>query len=108
MEQVYSKCLTVSVFDGLDMDLVSFSMKLLQDNDASQVLGGSKILRAFVEQDQFRGDTLRRIGVAPGPLFCPRTEYHQLSPINLKLNTLSGVSLIVTVDLRTCPMNAIT
>lgn len=93
---MYSKCLTVSVFDGLEMDLVSYSMKLLQDNDASQVLGGSKILRAFVEQDQFRGDTLRRIGVAPGLLFCPRTENHQLTPINLQLNTLSGVSLIVT------------
>lgn len=82
---MYSKCLTVSVFDGLEMDLVSYSMKLLQDNDAKQVLGGSKILRAFVEQDQLRGDTLRRIGVAPGPLSCLRTEYHQLSPINLKL-----------------------
>lgn len=105
---MYSKCLTVSVFDGLEMDLVSYSMKLLRDNDASQVLGGSKILRAFVEQDQLRGDTLRRIGVAPGLLFCPQSANHQLPPINITLNTLSGVSIIVTVDLRTCPMNVIT
>lgn len=80
MQQVYSKCLTVSVFDGLEMDLVSYSIKLLQDNDSCRVLGGSKILRAFVEQDQFRGDTLRRIGVAPGLLFCPCTENHQTAP----------------------------
>lgn len=49
------------------MDLVSYSMELLQSNDDHEVLGGSRILKAFVERSHaFRSDTLRRIGITPG------------------------------------------
>lgn len=65
--QVYSRSLAASVFTGLEMDLVSYSMELLQSDDEKEVLGGLKILKTFVErQHDFQGDTLRRIGIAPG------------------------------------------
>jgi hypothetical protein len=49
------------------MNLVSYSMELLKSDDEKEVLGGSKILKAFVERSHaFQGDTLRRIGITPG------------------------------------------
>jgi hypothetical protein len=51
------------------MDLVSYSMELLQSDDGTEVLGGSRILKTFVDrQHAFHGDTLRRIGIKPGQL----------------------------------------
>ncbi|KAG6557506.1 hypothetical protein Mapa_000780 [Marchantia paleacea] len=69
---VYSACLKGSVFDGLEMDLVSFAIEWLQEEDYKQQLGGARLLNRIVSVDgkarcdYFAADCLRRLGTAPG------------------------------------------
>ncbi|CAM6047969.1 unnamed protein product, partial [Sphagnum compactum] len=68
--EVYSKCLRGSVFDGLDMDLVGYSLGLIQSDDAKQVLSGIRVLKALAyhENRTTRNDTFRRIGITLGAI----------------------------------------
>ncbi|GAB2295146.1 hypothetical protein Dimus_029320 [Dionaea muscipula] len=59
----YSRCLNGSIFDGLQMDMVTFAMDLLASNSADEQLMGAQILRKFATSDRFCNDTLQKIGV---------------------------------------------
>ncbi|BBN10519.1 hypothetical protein MPTK1_5g04190 [Marchantia polymorpha subsp. ruderalis] len=79
---VYSACLKGSVFDGLEMDLVSFAIQWLREEDYKQQLGGARLLKSIVSHsgkeeetenkkelrslNYFAADCLRRLGTAPG------------------------------------------
>jgi len=67
-QQVYAKCLRGSVFDGLDMDLVGYSLGLIQSDDAKQILSGIRVLKALAYHENriTRNDTFRRIGITSG------------------------------------------
>ncbi|EPS65168.1 hypothetical protein M569_09611, partial [Genlisea aurea] len=58
----YSKCINGSIFDGLKMDMVSFSMELLDSNSSDEQLIGARILRKFAGNPKFSDDTLQKIG----------------------------------------------
>ncbi|KAL3680521.1 hypothetical protein R1sor_023477 [Riccia sorocarpa] len=65
--EVYSKCIDGSVFDGLDMDFVEYSLNLLQSDNPFEQLGGAGILRRIIDQyDGFAADALRRIETTTG------------------------------------------
>ncbi|BFI27612.1 hypothetical protein MPTK2_2g11750 [Marchantia polymorpha subsp. ruderalis] len=69
--QVYSRCLKGSVFDGLHMDLVSFSFGWLQEEDYQQQLAAARLLKLIVNVDPLAADPraadcLRRMGNTPG------------------------------------------
>ncbi|KAL2613174.1 hypothetical protein R1flu_024866 [Riccia fluitans] len=73
--EVYSQCLKGSIFDGLEMDLVSFSISWLQVEDFKQQLCAVRLLNRIVSQndgkarkDHFAFDCLRRLGTSPGVL----------------------------------------
>ncbi|CAM6021868.1 unnamed protein product [Sphagnum balticum] len=68
--EVYAKCLRGSVFDGLDMDLVGYSLGLIQSDDAKQVLSGIRVLKALAYHENLttRNDTFRRIGITLGAI----------------------------------------
>jgi hypothetical protein len=59
-----------SVFDGLDMDLVGYSLGLIQSDDAKQVLSGIRVLKALAYHENriTRNDTFRRIGITSGAI----------------------------------------
>eukprot|EP00253_Pinus_taeda_P016435 PITA_16435 len=58
----YSQCVNGSVFDGLKMEFVSYSMDLLQSGGISdRQLTGARVLSALVNKDEFAEDTLRAI-----------------------------------------------
>ncbi|KAG8370126.1 hypothetical protein BUALT_Bualt14G0085000 [Buddleja alternifolia] len=59
----YSKCVNGSIFDGLKMDMVSFSMELLDSNSPDEQLIGVRILRKFATSPRFSEDTLQKIGI---------------------------------------------
>ncbi|GAB2266425.1 hypothetical protein Dimus_001433 [Dionaea muscipula] len=59
----YSRCLEGSIFDGLQMDMVSFAMDLLASNSPDEQLMGAQILQKFANNDRFSNDTLQKIGV---------------------------------------------
>ncbi|GMH29275.1 hypothetical protein Nepgr_031118 [Nepenthes gracilis] len=59
----YSRCLDGSIFDGLKMDMVSFSMDLLESDSHDEQLIGARILRTFATSERFSHDTLQKIGV---------------------------------------------
>ncbi|KNA08539.1 hypothetical protein SOVF_161740, partial [Spinacia oleracea] len=59
----YSRCVDGSVFDGLKMDMVSFSMELLASNSPEEQLMGARILRSFAGNKRFSDDTLQKIGI---------------------------------------------
>ncbi|CAM6088457.1 unnamed protein product [Calypogeia fissa] len=70
---VYDECLKGSVFDGLDMDLVQYSISWIQKEVYNQQLGGAKLLNRFVSKkdkfrtnDKYAADALRRLGTTPG------------------------------------------
>ncbi len=56
------------MFDGLDMDLVGYSLGLIQSDDAKQVLSGIQVLKALAYHENYttRNDTFRRIGITSG------------------------------------------
>eukprot|EP01018_Ginkgo_biloba_P010955 Gb_30560 [translate_table: standard] len=58
----YSQCVNGSVFDGLKMDLVSFSVDLLQSNVSNAQLTGARVLSEFVRNERFAEETLRTMG----------------------------------------------
>lgn len=60
----YSKCVNGSIFDGLQMDMVSFAMELLASNSPDEQLIGARILRQFAINEQFSDDTLQKIGIS--------------------------------------------
>ncbi|CAJ1941208.1 unnamed protein product [Sphenostylis stenocarpa] len=59
----YSRCVNGSIFDGLKMDMVSFSMDLLVSNSPDEQLIGARILRQFSISERFSDDTLQKIGI---------------------------------------------
>ncbi|XP_071723370.1 uncharacterized protein [Rutidosis leptorrhynchoides] len=59
----YSKCVDGSIFDGLKMDMVSFSMDLLDSNSSDEQLIGIRVLRQFSISERFSDDTLQKIGI---------------------------------------------
>ncbi|XP_059311907.1 uncharacterized protein LOC132063403 [Lycium ferocissimum] len=58
----YSRCVNGSIFDGLKMDMVSFSMELLASSSPDEQLIGAQILRKFATSPRFCDDTLQKIG----------------------------------------------
>ncbi|CAN1807334.1 hypothetical protein LINPERHAP1_LOCUS25002 [Linum perenne] len=59
----YSKSVNGSIFDGLKMDVVSFSMELLASTSPDEQLIGVRVLRQFAVSERFSDDTLQKIGV---------------------------------------------
>lgn len=58
----YSRCVNGSIFDGLDMDMITFSIELLGSNSPDEQLIGIRILWQFVMKKRFSDDTLQKIG----------------------------------------------
>ncbi|OWM78515.1 hypothetical protein CDL15_Pgr016239 [Punica granatum] len=58
----YSRCVNGSIFEGLDMDMISFSTELLGSNSPDEQLIGIRILWQFVVNERFSEDTLQKIG----------------------------------------------
>ncbi|KAL3749216.1 hypothetical protein ACJRO7_010331 [Eucalyptus globulus] len=58
----YSRSVNGSIFDGLGMDMITFSTELLDSNSPDEQLIGVRILRQFVMNSRFSDDTLRKIG----------------------------------------------
>jgi len=58
----YSRCVNGSVFDGLKMEFVSYSMDLLQSCGGDRQVTGARVLSALANKDQFAEQTLRAIG----------------------------------------------
>lgn len=97
--KVYSRSLAISVFAGLEMDLVSYSMELLQNDDEKEVLGSSRILKTFVErQHASHGDTLRRIGIKPGAIdrLVEMLAWHHQDEEEVRLNSAAIVKALVS------------
>ncbi|XP_054787419.1 uncharacterized protein LOC129293455 [Prosopis cineraria] len=60
----YSRCIEGSIFDGLNMGMVSFAMDLLDSNSHDEQLTGARILRQLATSERFSEDTLQKIGIA--------------------------------------------
>ncbi|KAA8548567.1 hypothetical protein F0562_000166 [Nyssa sinensis] len=58
----YSRCVEGSIFDGLQMDMVSFAMDLLASNSPDEQLIGVQILRTYAKSERYSEDTLQKIG----------------------------------------------
>ncbi|KAF3457226.1 hypothetical protein FNV43_RR01883 [Rhamnella rubrinervis] len=58
----YSRCVNGSIFDGLKMDMVAFSMELLASNSPDEQLIAARILRQFTVNERYSDDTLQKIG----------------------------------------------
>ncbi|XP_030536183.2 uncharacterized protein LOC115744913 [Rhodamnia argentea] len=58
----YSRCVNGSIFDGLGMDMITFSTELLDSNSPDEQLIGVRILCQFATNSRFSDDTLRKIG----------------------------------------------
>ncbi|KAF8038089.1 hypothetical protein BT93_B0828 [Corymbia citriodora subsp. variegata] len=58
----YSRSINGSIFDGLGMDMITFSTELLSSNSPDEQLIGVRILRQFTTNSRFSDDTLRKIG----------------------------------------------
>ncbi|EFJ10907.1 hypothetical protein SELMODRAFT_426823 [Selaginella moellendorffii] len=63
---LYSRSLNGSVFDGLGMDLIDFTVEKLQSSIREEQLGSVKILSALVSKGDSMEETQRRIGTTPG------------------------------------------
>ncbi|KAI3754849.1 hypothetical protein L1987_54641 [Smallanthus sonchifolius] len=59
----YSKSVNRSIFDGLQVDMVSFAMELLNSNSSDEQLIGVRILERFTANSKFFQDTFQRIGI---------------------------------------------
>ncbi|KAK4753166.1 hypothetical protein SAY87_021964 [Trapa incisa] len=60
----FSRCLSGSIFDGLNMDMISFSTELLRSDSPSEQLIGIRILRQFATKESFSSYTLQKIGTS--------------------------------------------
>uniref|UniRef100_A0ACD5XXU6 Uncharacterized protein n=1 Tax=Avena sativa TaxID=4498 RepID=A0ACD5XXU6_AVESA len=60
----YSRCLNGSIFDGLNMDLVSYADGLITSGSHNEQSLGAGILVALAKSDRFSDTTLRKIGVS--------------------------------------------
>ncbi|CAH2079207.1 unnamed protein product [Thlaspi arvense] len=58
----YSRSLNGSIFDGLKMDMVDFTMELLLSNSPDEQLIGAEILCRFSSHENYSVDTLQKIG----------------------------------------------
>ncbi|KAJ7544979.1 hypothetical protein O6H91_09G101400 [Diphasiastrum complanatum] len=65
---VYSMCLNGSVLDGLDMDLIEYSIEKLRSDNATEQVGSVRILAVLVQQEEFADDAMRRIQTTPAVL----------------------------------------
>ncbi|KAJ7544974.1 hypothetical protein O6H91_09G101200 [Diphasiastrum complanatum] len=65
---VYSTCLNGSVFNGLDMDLVEYSIEKLHSDIATEQVGSVRILAVLADQDEFADDAMRRLETTPAVL----------------------------------------
>ncbi|KAH7280398.1 hypothetical protein KP509_37G065500 [Ceratopteris richardii] len=65
---VYSQCLTESIFEGLKMDMVDYALTLLQSEIPGEQLGGLRVLIIFSSKKEFAEDTLRTLGVKQGSI----------------------------------------
>eukprot|EP00250_Pteridium_aquilinum_P020482 c24831_g1_i2 orf=40-2775(-) len=63
---VYSKCLTESIFEGLKMDMVDYALTWLQSDIHGEQLGGLRVLITFSQKEESAEETLRSIGVKQG------------------------------------------
>lgn len=63
---VYAKCLTESIFEGLKMDMVDYALTWLQSDLPVEQLGGLRLLLTFSTHPEFSEETLRTIGVRQG------------------------------------------
>ncbi|KAI8561446.1 hypothetical protein RHMOL_Rhmol04G0340200 [Rhododendron molle] len=61
---VYSRCVNGSIFDGLKMDMVSFSMELIASQSEVEQLIGCRILHKFATNLRFSDDTLQKLGIS--------------------------------------------
>jgi hypothetical protein len=61
----YSRCVTGSIFDGINMDLVTFAEELILSDFLEEQLIGVRILEQFAEKVDSAGDTLRKVGTSP-------------------------------------------
>ncbi|KAK1417541.1 hypothetical protein QVD17_26670 [Tagetes erecta] len=59
----YSKSVNGSIFNGLQMDMVSFAMELLNSNSSDEQLIGVRILERFTTSPRFEQDTLQKLGI---------------------------------------------
>ncbi|KAL8265125.1 hypothetical protein R6Q59_023255 [Mikania micrantha] len=59
----YSKSVNGSIFDGLQMDMVTFAMELLSSGSSDEQLMGVRILERFTTNSRFCQHTLQKIGV---------------------------------------------
>lgn len=64
----YFRCMNKSVFDGLKMDFVSYSVELLQSIHHFDQLTGARLLSVFVKSNRLPSEKLRVIGTTPGVL----------------------------------------
>lgn len=68
----FSRCIEGSIFDGLKMDMVSFSQELLASDSHDEQLMGARILLKFANDSIFAADTLRKIGSSTGVMTIER------------------------------------
>ncbi|XP_058201998.1 uncharacterized protein LOC131316596 [Rhododendron vialii] len=60
--EVYSRSIYGSVFDGLNMDMVSHAMGLLDSNFPDEQLIGIRVLQKFATNERFSDHTFQKIG----------------------------------------------
>lgn len=58
----YSRCINGSIFDGLDMDMVTFAMDFLVSNLPDEQLIGARILHQSAANQPYSDDTLQKLG----------------------------------------------
>lgn len=68
----FSRCIEGSIFDGLKMDMVSFSQELLASDSHDEQVMGARILLKFANDSIFAADTLRKIGSSTGVMTIER------------------------------------
>ncbi|KAH7280391.1 hypothetical protein KP509_37G065300 [Ceratopteris richardii] len=66
--EVYSQCLTESIFEGLKMDMVDYALTWLQSEIPGEQLGGLRVLIIFSSKKEFAEDTLRTLTVRQGSI----------------------------------------
>ncbi|KAK4758474.1 hypothetical protein SAY87_019775 [Trapa incisa] len=63
--ELYSRCVNGSIFDGLEMDMVTFAMDYSVSNLPQKQLIGVKILHRFTTNQTYSEDTLQKLGRTP-------------------------------------------